>query len=115
MLRYPSSSPRRTRTTKKPAAATRSAPRITNGAAVDTSAPSSRKSAAKMRMAALVRHQDARHRLVLGVAAGVVVFFAARESLRLWSATIAAWNTFAGVILLLDWRIIWTTPQRKIR
>jgi uncharacterized membrane protein len=68
-----------------------------------------------MRMAALVRHQDARHRLVLGVAAGVVVFFAARESLRLWSATIAAWNTFAGVILLLDWRIIWTTPQRKIR
>jgi uncharacterized membrane protein len=68
-----------------------------------------------MRMAALVRHQDARHRLVLGVAAGVVVFFAARESLRLWSAAIAAWNTFAGVILLLDWLIIWRTPQRKIR
>jgi uncharacterized membrane protein len=68
-----------------------------------------------MRMAALVRHQDARHRLVLGVAAGVVVFFAARESLRLWSAAIAAWNTFAGVILLLDWLIIWTTPQHKIR
>jgi uncharacterized membrane protein len=68
-----------------------------------------------MRMAALVRHQDARHRLVLGVAAGVVAFFAARESLRLWSAAIAAWNTFAGVILLLDWLIIWRTPQRKIR
>jgi uncharacterized membrane protein len=68
-----------------------------------------------MRMAALVRHQDARHRLVLGVAAGVVAFFAARESLRLWSAAIAAWDTFAGVILLLDWLTIWTTPQRKIR
>jgi len=49
------------------------------------------------------------------VVAGVVVFFAARGSLRLWSAAIAGWNAFAAMILALDWLIIWTTPQRKIR
>jgi uncharacterized membrane protein len=68
-----------------------------------------------MRVAALVWRQDARRRLVVGVLAGIVVFFAARGSLRLWSAAIAGWNAFAAVILALDWLIIWTTPQRKIR
>ena len=68
-----------------------------------------------MRVAGLVWHQDARRRLVLGVVTGVVVFFATRASLRLWSAAIAGWNAFAAVILVLDWLIIWTTPQRKIR
>jgi uncharacterized membrane protein len=68
-----------------------------------------------MRISGLVWHQDARRRLVLGVVAGVVVFFATRGSLRLWSAAIAGWNAFAAVILVLDWLIIWTTPQRKIR
>ena len=68
-----------------------------------------------MRVAAIVWPRDARRRLVLGVVAGVVVFFAARGSLRLWSAAIAGWNAFAVVILALDWLIIWTTPQRKIR
>ena len=68
-----------------------------------------------MRISGLVWHQDARRRLVLGMFAGIVVFFAARGSLRLWSAAIAGWNAFAAVILALDWLIIWTTPQRKIR
>jgi uncharacterized membrane protein len=68
-----------------------------------------------MRVAAFVWPRDARRRLVLGVVAGVVVFFAARGSLRLWSAAIAGWNAFAAMILALDWLIIWTTPQRKIR
>ena len=68
-----------------------------------------------MRVAALVWHQDAPRRLVLGVVAGVTVFFATRGSLRLWSAAIAGWNAFAAVILALDWLIILTTPQRKIR
>jgi uncharacterized membrane protein len=68
-----------------------------------------------MRVAALVWHQDAPRRLVLGVVAGVAVFFATRGSLRLWSAAIAGWNAFAAVILALDWLIILTTPQRKIR
>jgi uncharacterized membrane protein len=68
-----------------------------------------------MRVAALPWRQDARRRLVLGMFAGIVVFIAARGSLRLWSAAIAGWNAFAVVILVLDWLIIWTTPQRKIR
>jgi uncharacterized membrane protein len=68
-----------------------------------------------MRVSGLVWRQDARRRLILGVVAGVVVFFATRGSLRLWSAAIAGWNAFAAVILALDWLIIWTTPQRKIR
>src|SRR5215831_5436751 len=68
-----------------------------------------------MRVAAFVWPRDARRRLVLGVVAGVVVCFAARGSLRLWSAAIAGWNAFAAMILALDWLIIWTTPQRKIR
>ena len=68
-----------------------------------------------MRVGALVWHQDARRRLLLGVASGVVVFFVTRGGLRLWSAAIAGWNAFAAVILALDWLIIWTTPQRKIR
>src|SRR5215831_18520208 len=68
-----------------------------------------------MRVAAFVWPRDARRRLVLGVVAGVVVCFAARGSLRLWSAAIAGWNAFACVILALDWLIIWTMPQRRIR
>jgi uncharacterized membrane protein len=51
----------------------------------------------------------------MGLAAGVLVFFVARGHLRLWSAAIAAWNAIAVVILALDWVIILTTPQRKIR
>jgi uncharacterized membrane protein len=51
----------------------------------------------------------------MGLAAGVLVFFVARGHLRLWSAAIAAWNAVAVVILALDWVIILTTPQRKIR
>jgi uncharacterized membrane protein len=68
-----------------------------------------------MRFSGLIWRQDARRRLILGVVGGAVVFFATRGSLRLWSAAIAGWNAFAAVILALDWLIIWTTPQRKIR
>src|SRR5215469_15269288 len=68
-----------------------------------------------MRVAAPLWRQDARRRLVLGMFTGIVAFFAARGSLRLWSAAIAGWNVFAVVILVLDWLIFWTTPQRKIR
>ena len=68
-----------------------------------------------MRFVDLISRQDARHRLVLGLAAGAAVFFAARGNLRLWSAAIAGWNAVAVVILALDWMTILTTPQRKIR
>src|SRR5215831_8045823 len=68
-----------------------------------------------MRIVDLLRRQDARHNLVLGLATGVVVFFVSRGHLRFASAAIAGWNAFAFVILALDWLTIWTTPQRKIR
>ena len=68
-----------------------------------------------MRLVELISRQDARHRLVLGLAAGATLFFAVRGHLRLWSAAIAGWNTVALVILALDWATILTTPQRKIR
>jgi len=68
-----------------------------------------------VRVIDLISRQDARHRLVLGLAAGTAVFFAVRGHLRPWSAAIAGWNAVALVILALDWVTIWTTPQRKIR
>jgi uncharacterized membrane protein len=57
---------------------------------------------------------DARHRLVLGLVAGVVVFLISRGYLRFASAAIAGWNAFALVIFTLDWLTILTTPLRKI-
>ena len=58
---------------------------------------------------------DARHRLLLGLVGGVVVFLVSRGYLRFASAAIAGWNAFAVVILALDWLTIVTTPLRKIR
>jgi uncharacterized membrane protein len=92
-----------------------SALRITNGAAGATAASRLRKPAANVRLVDLISRLDARHRLVLGLAAGAAVFFAARGHLRIWSAAIAGWNAVAVVILVLDWLTILTTPQRKIR
>jgi uncharacterized membrane protein len=68
-----------------------------------------------MRVVDLVRRQDARHRLVLGLAAGAAVFFASHTHLRLASALIAGWNAFAVVVLALAWVMILMTPQRNIR
>ena len=71
--------------------------------------------AANVRLIDLISHQDARHRLGLGLAAGAAVFFAARGYLRPWSAAIAGWNAVAVAILAFDWVIISTTPHRKMR
>jgi uncharacterized membrane protein len=68
-----------------------------------------------VRVADLISRQDARHRLGIGLVAGVLVFFVTRGHLRVWSAAIAGWNAVALVILTLDWVTILTTPQRKIR
>jgi len=68
-----------------------------------------------VRLVDLISRQDARHRLVLGLAAGAAMFFAVRGHLRLGSTAIAGWNAIAVVILALDWVTILTTPQRKIR
>ncbi|MGZ5003196.1 MAG: DUF1345 domain-containing protein, partial [Chthoniobacterales bacterium] len=89
--------------------------RITNGAAGAIWVSRLRKQPINVSIANLVWRQDARHRLALGLAAGVAVFLACHRSLQLWSAGIAGWNAFAVVILALDWLTILTTPQRKIR
>ena len=68
-----------------------------------------------MEMVDLICRPDARQRLVLGFAAGALVFLIVRGLLRPWSAAIAGWNAAAVVILALDWITILTTPQRKIR
>jgi uncharacterized membrane protein len=68
-----------------------------------------------VRIVDLVCRPDARQRLVLGLAAGVAIFLALRGHLRFSSAAIGAWDTFAIVILTLDWVTILRTPQRKIR
>src|SRR5215467_13269456 len=71
--------------------------------------------AANVRLVDFVCRPDARQRLALGLAAGVVTFVALRGELRFASAAIAGWNAVAVVILALDWVIILATPQRKIR
>jgi uncharacterized membrane protein len=68
-----------------------------------------------MRVVDFVCRPDARHRLLFGLVAGVVVFLTSRGYLRFASAAIAGWNAFALVILALDWLTILTTPLRKIR
>jgi len=68
-----------------------------------------------MRIVDLVCRPDARHRLALGLAAGVVVLLVSRGYLQFASAAIAGWNAFAFVTLVLDWMIVLATPQGKIR
>lgn len=68
-----------------------------------------------MRIVSLVCRPDARQRLVLGLVAGAAAFFILRGHLQFASAGIAAWDTFAVVILALEWVTIRATPQRKIR
>src|SRR4029453_6014096 len=69
----------------------------------------------KCELSILSAAPDARHRLILGLAAGVVVFLVSHGHLRFASAAIAGWNAFALMILALDWLTILTTPLRKIR
>src|SRR5262252_4720693 len=68
-----------------------------------------------MRIVDLVRHLHARRRLALGLVAGAATFFILRGHLRLSSSAIAAWDSFAVVILALDWLTILMTPLHKIR
>jgi uncharacterized membrane protein len=68
-----------------------------------------------VRLVDLISRLDARHRLVLGLAAGLMLFFGAPGSFLSWNAAIVGWNAFACVILALDWLTILTTPLRKIR
>ena len=58
---------------------------------------------------------DARHRMILGSAAGATVFFCLRSHVRLPTDVIAAWDTFAFFVLASAWVTILITPQQKLR
>ena len=63
----------------------------------------------------LISSQDARHRVLIALAAAAVVFFSLRGMARLSTAVIATWDAFAFFILALAWLTILTTPQNKLR
>ena len=66
------------------------------------------------RLIDLIAGHDARHRIILGSAAGVVVFFCLRHR-PLSTDIIAAWDTFAFCVLAAAWLTILITPQRMLR
>src|SRR5438270_329398 len=66
------------------------------------------------RLIDLIAGHDARHRIILGSAAGAVVFFFLRHS-PLSTDIIAAWDTFAFCVLVAAWLTILITPQRMRR
>ena len=68
-----------------------------------------------MRVDHLVCRQDARHRLLIALAAAAIVFVALRGQARLSTVSIATWNAFAFFILALDWIVILKTPHNKLR
>ncbi len=72
----------------------------------------------RRRMAGLIDSiagHDARHRMILGSAAGAAVFFSLRNHVRLPTDVIAAWDTFAFFVLASAWLTILITPQQKLR
>src|SRR6266576_2726894 len=67
------------------------------------------------RLIDLIACHDARHRVILGSAAGAAVFFSLRSYVRLPTNIIAAWDTFAFCVLVSAWLTILITPQRTLR
>jgi uncharacterized membrane protein len=68
-----------------------------------------------MRLVDLICRPDARHRFIIGLAAGAAMSFALHGPLGFPNEVVAGWNAFALVVIALDWLTILTTPQRKIR
>src|SRR5438477_11151543 len=66
------------------------------------------------RLIDLIAGHDARHRIILGSAAGAVVLFFLRHS-PLSTDIIAAWDTFAFCVLVAAWLTILMTPQLMLR
>jgi uncharacterized membrane protein len=63
----------------------------------------------------LILKQDARHRIVIGLAAASAVFFSLRGHVRASIDMIVAWDTFAFFVLVLAWVVILKTPQTRLR
>jgi uncharacterized membrane protein len=58
---------------------------------------------------------DARHRTVIGGVAAALTFFSLRHQLQFATDAVAAWDTFAFVVLTLAWVVILKTPQVSLR
>ena len=72
----------------------------------------------RRRMARLIDFiagHDARHRVILGSAAGAAAFFLLRNHVRLATNIIAVWDTFAFCLLASAWLTILIVPQRTLR
>jgi uncharacterized membrane protein len=67
-----------------------------------------------VRLVDLITGHDARHRVILGSAAGAVVFFFSPHS-SLPTDIIVAWDTFAFCVLAAAWLTILIIPQRMLR
>jgi uncharacterized membrane protein len=63
----------------------------------------------------LIARQDARHRIVMALLAAAVAYLLLRGHVRLSTASVATWNTFAFFMLAFAWLTILTTPRRKLR
>ncbi len=63
----------------------------------------------------MILKQDARHRIVIGLAAAAAVFFSLRGHVDFPTDTIATWDTFALFVLVLAWIVILKTPQTRLR
>ena len=63
----------------------------------------------------LIGRLDARHRLVIGLAAAAAVWILLRGHVREATELIAIWDAFAFSVLALAWLSILTTPVRVIR
>lgn len=68
-----------------------------------------------MRVVHVICRHDARHRLIIALAAAAVVFFVLRGRARFETAAIASWDAFAFSILALDWVVILMTPHNRLR
>jgi uncharacterized membrane protein len=67
------------------------------------------------RLIDLIAGHDARHRVILGSAAGAAAFFSLRNHVRLATNIITAWDTFAFCVLASAWLTILIIPQRTLR
>lgn len=61
-----------------------------------------------------IAKQDARHRIVIALVLGIVVWFSLPRILQASTRTIITWDSFAIITLILAWLTIVTTPPDKL-
>jgi uncharacterized membrane protein len=68
-----------------------------------------------MRVLRWLARLDARYRIVVGLAAGMIVFFSLRDRLPISTDGMASWDTFAFFVLVLAWIVILNSLQANLR